>query len=586
MKSKQLIVVVLMAARLSFSPVDAYTRPKKANIDSNSQHPSMKRVGFKNPEDMRSLTNRGFNLDEYSTGCVVDEETGYYRGCGYTEQGITIWPTIAFNNEDGYQYYFEYGWTTCNEMIAQIKLDYFEAGLWETKKNYVDLANRSKWHYGELDRRGFTIKVCYDICQNTPGCGYFFFQTKNPGYDSDMHGVPLETSCELHKGCSEPRTTLYPGTTFEVLDVNLDCLDTCYGFSCEHYVKNGNYTCAELEDISFHCDCSGCDCVYDEGYVAPDKKTPASTTMAPPVESESNKTKMCYGFWSKPRNLDDPDCNTPPLSPWGGNLEHQICPGYVPGYLFQNHSCTGTTANCSSEVICDESAGYTGTVKVSCDVDGAKFNVSGCSRGDLVTENGKIFRYFTHLDCAQGNLHVVGLSTEGNPAGKTFGLLTPLECAEACNNWTALHPDNKCKAFSMGNGACKANDCERVTPDMCYNHCSNAGRCVLKNLTHCTNHLQRDLTYDLWWNIEDTSLKGYDQCSYRFAGNNNLGRKPDGGEDDKFDYERGTQDKVIFGSTKARPGKMDCVRDYGVDQNPESAALRHMNFGVWDRDGV
>ena len=545
----------------------------------------MKRVGFKSKEDMRSLTNRGFNLDEYTTGCKVDEN-GYYKGCKYTEQGISIWPTIAFNNEDGYQYYFEYGWVTCNEMIAQLKLDYFSEG-WEKKPQYKNLL-KSNWYYGELDRKGFTVKVCYDICINTPGCAYFFYQTQNPGVDSDMHGVPLETSCELHRGCSEPRTALYPGTTFEVLDVELDCLDTCYGYSCEHYVNNGNYTCAELEGISFHCDCSGCNCIHDEGYVPPKKKAPPAKIL-PNISAiekpKTNKTNVCRGFWNKPRDLDDPQCNTPPLSPWGGNLEHQICSGFVPGYSFRDASCTGNAANCSSAVVCDRSSGYTGTPTVTCDVDGAKFNVSGCSRGDLVTENGKVFRYFTHLDCPQGNIHVVGLSQTGNPAGKTFSLVTPLQCAEECNKWTAKHPNNKCKAFSMGNGACKANDCERVTPDMCYNHCSNEWRCVLKNLKHCAEHLQRDLTYDLWWNIEDTSLKGYDQCSYRFAGNNTLGRTPNGGEDDKSDYNK-THGKVIFGSTKARPGKMDCVRDYSEEQNPESAALRNMNFGVWDRDGV
>merc|ERR1712226_96345 len=106
-----------------------------------------------------------------------------------------IWPTIAFNNEDGYQYYFEYGWTTCDEQITLIKLDYFREG-WERKyKNFT----KSTWHYPGLDRKGFTVNVCYDICKNTPGCAYFFYQTQNPGVDSDMHGVPLETSCELHR---------------------------------------------------------------------------------------------------------------------------------------------------------------------------------------------------------------------------------------------------------------------------------------------------------------------------------------------------------------------------------------------------
>ena len=90
-----LTVAIFMVARQFMSPVSAYTRPKKANIDSNSQHPSMKRVGFKKKEDMRSLTNRGFNLDQYTTGCKVDEN-GYYKGCKYTEQGISIWPTIAY----------------------------------------------------------------------------------------------------------------------------------------------------------------------------------------------------------------------------------------------------------------------------------------------------------------------------------------------------------------------------------------------------------------------------------------------------------------------------------------------------------
>lgn len=49
----------------------------------------------------------------------------------------------------------------------------------------------------------------------------------------------------------------------------------------------------------------------------------------------------------------------------------------------------------------------------------------------------------------------------------------------------------------MGNGMCKSNNCEKISPDMCYNHCSDNQRCVLKNYTYCQGRLTRDPTYDV-----------------------------------------------------------------------------------------
>ncbi len=46
----------------------------------------------------------------------------------------------------------------------------------------------------------------------------------------------------------------------------------------------------------------------------------------------------------------------------------------------------------------------------------------------------------------------------------------------------------------MGNGRCKSNNCEKISPDMCYNHCSDNQRCVLKNYTYCQGRLTRDPT--------------------------------------------------------------------------------------------
>lgn len=401
------------------------------------------------------------------------------------------------------------------------------------------------------------------------------------------------------------------------------------------------YGCELMESISEHCDCSGCKCErYFENFAdsgadfsfmtttrAPSSTTTGrpTTTMTPEAEVEEEDFE-CSGFWDKPRDYDDSDCNgnTWPFAhtPSGGDYNFEICPGFVPGYVFLSEhlnettaqlearggrfECNGTAANCSDFVTCDVSAGYTGMANISCPEPGAKFEVTGCSRRDIVAQTGNIFRYFTHLDCSgpnsMGNLAVIGLSTTGNPSGKNYSRITPDQCAEACNDWTRDHPDNPCKAISMGNGMCKSNNCEKISPDMCYNHCSDPQRCVLKNYTYCQERLQRDPTYDTWWVLEDKSLFGYEQCYYRwsgggddeytFDGKSSVIHGSGGGRDSQLKYGGGADGD--FGGRGNGPmfgtmmGRMDCSREYLPleDQDYHSRQVREMNFGVWDPDGI
>ena len=57
----------------------------------------------------------------------------------------------------------------------------------------------------------------------------------------DLNDILKELPNYLDEDVPDGETLVRSVTTFEVLDVELDCLDTCYGYSCEHYVNNGNY---------------------------------------------------------------------------------------------------------------------------------------------------------------------------------------------------------------------------------------------------------------------------------------------------------------------------------------------------------
>lgn len=272
---------------------------------------------------------------------------GYETRYSQTQQGIEVFPVIAYTNENGYELESavgenDYSWTTCDAEI-----------------------------YSFLPTSVTPLQECYEACLYESNCTNFRYVTEYPAEDEygDQDGIrPNENvttlaevtkakvtqQCELHRSCEQTRTASYPGTTYRLLTIDNSCLETCFGFSCDYYAEQG-YGCELMESISDHCDCSGCKCTWfwqnqqSEWNIGIASTTPAATTttQSPTTTSGVNSSSsnssnsdmtaadeedlVCTGFWDKPRDYDDPDCNgnTWPFAQTlsGGDYNYEICPG-------------------------------------------------------------------------------------------------------------------------------------------------------------------------------------------------------------------------------------------------------------------
>ena len=290
------------------------------------------------------------SYDVVTANRFVGEE-GYQTGSQHTQQGIEVFPVIAYTNENGYELESAvgenpYSWTTCDAEI-----------------------------YSFLPTSVTPLQECFEACRDTANCTNFRYVTEFPAVNvyGDQDGIRPDENvttlaevskavvtqqCELHSSCAQTRTASYPGTTYRLLTIDNSCLDTCFGFSCDYYAEQG-YNCELMESISEHCDCSGCKCErywenklddwnLDVFTTTPGVDTTVATTAAPQTTT-ANATDggggggdepdpelyECVGFWDKPRDYDDSDCNgnTWPYAqtPSGGDYNFEICPGGSPG---------------------------------------------------------------------------------------------------------------------------------------------------------------------------------------------------------------------------------------------------------------
>lgn len=266
---------------------------------------------------------------------------GYETRWEHTQQGIAVFPVIAYTNENGYELESavgenEYSWTTCDAEI-----------------------------YSFLPTSVTPLQECYEACRYTTNCTNFRYVTEFPAVNvfGDQDGIrpdenvttlaevskaEVTQQCELHSSCEKTRTAAYPGTTYRLLTVDNSCLDTCLGFSCDYYAEQG-YSCELMETISDHCDCSGCKCErhwqnqLESWNLGIETTTPWPTTTGAPSSTTAASSSgegdggdepslyVCTGFWDRPRDYDDPDCNgnTWPFAqtPSGGDYNFEICPG-------------------------------------------------------------------------------------------------------------------------------------------------------------------------------------------------------------------------------------------------------------------
>ena len=272
---------------------------------------------------------------------------GYQTRWEHTQQGIAVFPVIAYTNENGYELESavgesDYSWTTCDAEI-----------------------------YSFLPTSVTPLQECYEACRYTANCTNFRYVTEFPAVNvyGDQDGIRPDENvttladaskalvtqqCELHSSCERTRTASYPGTTYRLLTVDNSCLETCFGFSCDYYAEQG-YGCELMETISEHCDCSGCKCDHHYATRLDDWNIGVVTTSVPPTTTGGTTTSqatttpvnatgadadnpedyVCHGFWDKPRDYDDPDCNgnTWPFAqtPSGGDYNFEICPGACGG---------------------------------------------------------------------------------------------------------------------------------------------------------------------------------------------------------------------------------------------------------------